>query len=174
MRWSRTLILLTLLALVAACGSPAASADSDGNGGNGNGNGAEESQEPEATATPADGGGGNGDGDGNGGNGSSGDLEGLLSDLTPPNSSQIQRTEAEGVIFVIWESTDSPETLSDFYTDAIADTGLEIYSTTTAEGSYSWLFAESENSDFGGVVTLVPSSSGGSGSTVSVQVGAGG
>lgn len=170
MRWSRTLILLSLLALIAACGSSAASADGDGDGGNGNG--AEESQEPEATATPADGDGGDGDGDG--GNGSSGDLEGLLSDLTPPNSSQIQRTEAEGVIFVIWESTDSPESLADFYTDAIEGTGLEIYSTTTAEGSYSWLFAESESSDFGGAVTLVPSSSGGSGSTISVQVGAGG
>ena len=174
MRWSRTLILLCLLVLVAACGSNAASSDGGGNGGNGNGS--EESQEPEATATPADGdgGSGDGDGDGDGGNGSSGDLEGLLSDLEPPNSSQIQRTEAEGVIFVIWESTDSPETLADFYTDAIAGTGLEIYSTTTAEGSYSWLFAESENSDFGGVVTLIPSSSGGSGSTVSVQVGGGG
>jgi hypothetical protein len=172
MRWSRTLILLSLLVLIAACGSSAASADGDGGNGNGNGNGAEESQEPEATATPADGDGGDGDGDG--GNGSSGDLEGLLSDLTPPNSSQIQRTEAEGVIFVIWESTDSPESLADFYTDAIEGTGMEIYSTTTAEGSYSWLFAESESSDFGGAVTLVPSSSGGSGSTISVQVGAGG
>ena len=170
MRWSRTLILLSLLALIAACGSSAASADGDG--GNGDGNGTEASQEPEATATPADGDGGDGDGDG--GNGSSGDLEGLLSDLTPPNSSQIQRTDAEGVIFVIWESTDSPESLADFYTDAIEGTGLEIYSTTTAEGSYSWLFAESESSDFGGAVTLVPSSSGGSGSTISVQVGAGG
>ena len=175
MRWSRTLAPVVVLVLVAACGSSAASADGNGNGG---GNGTEESEAaatatPTAAATPDDGGGGGGSGGGSGGGVASGDLEALVDDLTPPNSTEVNRTTAEGIIFVIWESTDSTDSLRSFYEGAIDDTGMEVFSTTQASGAYSWLFAESEGSSFGGAVTVAPSSSGGSGSTVSVQVSTG-
>jgi hypothetical protein len=179
MRWSRTLVLVALLVLIAACGSPAATTDGDGNGGD---DGTEQSEAAQPTATPDssdgggdDGGGDDGGGDDGGGDGpSSGDLEGVLNGLVPPNSTQIQRTDADNIIFVIYESSDSPESLADHYPDAIADTGMEVISTTSAGGSYSWLFAENESSSFGGAVSVGPAADGGSGSSVSVQVSNGG
>ena len=168
MRWSRTLVLpVLLLLLLAACGGPGAT---DGNG-NGNGNGGDESQ-AEATAAPeseeSEDDGGNG---GNGGNGGfDGDLEQLAEDLTPPNSTESSRTEAGGVIFLLWESTDSPEDLDEWYEDAIADVGLEVFSRTAAAGSFSYIFGIEEGSNFGGVVSIAPTGTG-SGSAVGLQIG---
>jgi hypothetical protein len=147
---------------VVACGGGGPAASDGGNGGNGG----DQSDTPDATATAtAD--------DGNGGpDGNGGDLDQLAEDLTPPNSSETSRTTAGGVIFVTFESSDSPDSLRDFYEDAIAQTGLEVFSTTSAQGSYSWIFAESEGSSYGGVVTVVPSGTG-SGSGVAIQIGTG-
>jgi hypothetical protein len=155
-----------LLLLLAACGGPAAT------DGNGNGNGGDESQ-AEATATPeaeeSEDDGGNG---GNGGNGGfDGDLEQLAEDLTPPNATETSRTTAGGIIFITWESTDSPEDVADWYEDAIADQGMGIFSRTQASGSFSFIFGIEEGSDFGGIVSIAPSGTGGDGSQVGLQIG---
>jgi hypothetical protein len=163
MRWSRTLVLpVLLLLLLAACGGPGAT---DGNG-NGNGNGGDESQ-AEATATPESE--ESEDDGGNGGNG--GDLEQLAEDLTPPNTTETSRTTAGGIIFITWESTDSPEDVADWYEDAIADQGMDIFSRTSASGAFSFIFGIEEGSDFGGVVSIAPSGTGGGGSGVGLQIG---
>lgn len=164
MRWSRTLILpVLLLLLLAACGGSAST--------NGNGNGGDESEAAEATATPeaeeSEDDGGNG---GNGG-GFDGDLEQLAEDLTPPNSTETSKTTAGGVIFLTWESSDSAEDLADWYEDAIGDAGLEVFSRTSAGGSFSYIFGIEEGSDFGGIVSIGPTGSGGEGSGVALQIG---
>ena len=163
MRWARALVLPLLVFVLVACGSSGAS--SNGNG-NGNGNGSSDAGEPTATTAASEDGGG-------GGGGGGGDVEQIAEQLVPPNSSETSRTTANGVIFVTYTSTDSPETLKGFYEDAIPRTGWNIYSTTTVSGSYSWIFAESEGSSNGGVVSVAPDSDG-SGSAVVIQVGAGG
>jgi len=155
-------LVAALILVLAACGGAASPSADDGD--------PEQSTASEPSEAPASSD-DNGDGNGNG-NGSSTDLDQLADDLTPPNSSETSRTTAGEVIFITFESSDSPDSLRDFYEDAIANTGLEVFSTTSAEGSYSWIFAESEGSSTGGVVTVVPSGTG-SGSTVAVQVGTG-
>lgn len=171
MRWSRTLILpVLLLLLLAACGG------SSSTNGNGNGNGGDESEAAQsqeeseaAEATPEE----SEDDGGNGGNGSGfdGDLEQLADDLTPPNSTETSRTTAGGVIFLTWESSDSAEDLANWYEDAIGDAGLEVFSRTSAGGSFSYIFGIEEGSDFGGVVSIGPTGSGEEGSGVALQIG---
>jgi len=109
--------------------------------------------------------------DGNGGNGGfEGDLEQLAEDLTPPNSTETSRTEVSGVILT-WESSDSPEDLADFYEDAIADAGMDVFSRTSAGGSFSYIFGIEEGSSFGGVVSIAPTETDGGGSGVGLQIG---
>jgi hypothetical protein len=155
---------LLLALLLVACGGPAAS--TDGN----RGNVGDESQAAEATDTPepaqSQGNGGNG---GNGG--FDGDLEQLAEELTPPNSTETSRTEVSGVIFVTWESTDSPEDLANWFENAIEDQGMDIFSRTSASGSFSFIFGIEEGSSFGGVVSIAPSGTGGPGSGVGLQIG---
>jgi hypothetical protein len=175
MRWTQALAVLVILLLVAACGGGGSGDGNDGDdggesqaAGDGNGDdgdGGDESQ-------PADDGDGD-DGDGDDGNGSgTGDLDELVDMLTPPNSTESTRTTAEGVVFVGWESTDSPESLEGFYENAIGDTGFSIISRTSAEGSFSWIFGMEDGSSDGGVVTVAPGPDG-TGSTVVIQVGSG-
>ena len=167
MQWSRLMLLPVLLValMLAACGGPAASADGNG------GNGGDESQAAEATDTPepdeSEGNGGNG---GNGGSGAFDDLDQLAEDLTPPNSDETSRTEAGSVLFITWESSDSPDDLEGFHEDAIGNTGLDIFSQTSAEGSFSWIFGIEEGSSAGGVLSISPSGDG-SGSLVGLQIG---
>jgi len=165
MRWTPALAFLLVLMLAACGGSGSGGTDSDGGDG----------EPTDAAETTDDGNGGNGgddDGDGNGGNGSSGDLDQLAEDLTPPNSSETSRTTAGTVIFLTFTSTDSPDDLKSFYESAIADTGLEVFSTTSTQGTYSWIFGVDEGDGSGGIVTVSPDPNGG-GSQVGVQVGTG-
>ncbi len=150
------LIAVPLLALMlAACsaGSPSPSTDDGGGGGGG---------ESTPAATPDNGGGGGGD------------VEQVAEDLVPPNSSQLSQTNSEGVIWTVYESTDSPESLKNFYENAIPQTGMQVFSTSTVEDTYSWVFAQDDGSSFGGSVTVGPASDGGSGSSVIVIVSDGG
>jgi hypothetical protein len=164
MRSVRTLLVgATLLALttLAACGggsgsSTGATPTQGGGGGASTGasTGGEPSNPPAATPTENPGGGGGGD------------VDSMVSALTPPNSSQISRTEAGGGVIITWDSTDSADSLKGFYESKIPGTGMHIISTTNAGGYYSWVFAESDSSSHGGSVTLGPSSTGGSGTSV--------
>jgi hypothetical protein len=165
MRWSRALVAPLLILLVTvACSSPAASTGGNGNGGNGS----EQSQgsEPTPEATP---GGGNG---GNGGNGgSSGDAQAAFERLTPDNADQLTKTEAGGVIFAAFDTSESIESLTSFYEDAFNDLGLQIVSTTETGGGISWIVGnDPEASTFGGAISVFPASDG-SGTQVSIQIG---
>jgi hypothetical protein len=158
-------VLLALL--LAACGGSTAS--SGGNGGDESqaAQSQEESEAAEPTPEESEDDDGNG---GPGGNGAFDDLDQLAEDLTPPNSDEMSRTEAGTVLFITWESSDSPEDLEGFFEDAIGDTGLGIFSRTSAEGSFSWIFGIEEGSTAGGVLTVSPSGDG-SGSLVGLQLG---
>lgn len=163
MRWSRTFVAPFLIVVAVACSSPGGSTGGDGGDG--------PTDAPEPTAASTDGGGGGGD-DGGGGNSGSMDLDAVFEQLTPPNASETSKTAAEGIIFAVFESTDSIESLRSFYESAIPDSGLQIFSTTEAQGGYAWTIAESEGSSFGGAVSIYPSGSG-SGTAVSVTIGSG-
>ena len=168
MRWSRALAVPVLMLLfVVACSSPAQS-----DGGDDNGNGSDQT-EP-AAASQDDGGGGGDDGGGdNGGGGSAGDADAAFEVLTPPNAEQVTKTSAEGVIFAVFTSTDSIDSLTSFYRDAFDELNLQILTTTEASGSISWIVGTDDTaSEFGGVVSLVPPAEGGSGTSVSIQIGA--
>lgn len=160
MRWSRTFVAPFLIVVAVACSSPGG-----GTGGDGGGDGSEQSDAPEPTAAATAGTGG-------GGGTGSGDLDAVFETLTPPNSTETTKTAAEGIIFAIFESTDSIDSLRSYYEGAIADAGLQIFSTTEAQGGYAWTIAESEGSSFGGAISIYPSGTG-SGTAVSVTIGNG-
>jgi hypothetical protein len=164
MRSVRTLLVgATLVALttLAACGggtgsSTGATATQGGGASTGASTGGEPSDQPVATPTENPG--------GSGGGGT--DVDSIVSALTPPNSSQLSRTDAGGGVIITWDSTDSADSLKGFYESKIPGTGMKIFSTTSAGGTFSWIFAETEGSSHGGSVTVGPSSTGGAGSSV--------
>jgi hypothetical protein len=153
-------VLMALTTLAACGGGTGASTAATPTQGTGASSAGEPTDQPGATPTENPGGGG------------VGDLASLIEKLTPPNSTQTSRTDASGGAFVSWESTDSVDSLKGFYESAIPSTGMQIFSSTNASGTFSWIFAESDGSTHGGSVTIAPSSSGGSGSTVLVTVSA--
>lgn len=158
----RGIALVFLLVFTAACGSPGASQSASGTQGTSatasESTSATESQAAEPSSAPPTTG------------GDTGDLDALVQKLTPPNASEISKTSAQGGAYVAWESTDSVDSLKGFYEKAIKDAGMTVFSTTTTSGVLSWIFAKEEGSSFGGSVTVAPSSSGGSGSSVIVAV----
>jgi hypothetical protein len=158
MRRSRALTLPALFLLLVACSGPAASQNG----------GTDQSDNPTPTAGASTGGGEATPTEGGGGAG--GDLDSLVEQLTPPNSTESSRVSQTGGIFVGWESTDSVDSLKSFYEGAIPATGMQIVTTQSASGTFSWIFAESEGSTHGGSVVVAPSSNGGSGATVVVTV----
>jgi hypothetical protein len=167
MHRSLTLLAVLLLTISAACGGPGASTGGDGNGGD-ESEAAVASASTEASveaSTEASQDDGNGDG-----GPAEGDLEQLVEDLTPPNSTEISRTEAAGGIVVAFNSTDSAESLEGHYEGAITATGMEIFSRSTVSGTFSWVFAESEGSSYGGSVTVGPATDGSDGSSVIIAV----
>jgi len=160
MRHTRALSLAALTVLLVACGGggPGASQSStDTEQSTAAEPSTEASVDAGASATP---GGGNG-----------GDVEAVAEALIPPNSTEVSKTVAEGISFIIYESTDSIESLQSHYEGAIPAAGMQIISTSTAGGNVSIVFAEDEGSTFGGAVSIFPSSTGGGGSGVQVTVG---
>ncbi len=92
--------------------------------------------------------------------GSAGNVEDVYNALIPPNSTETSKTTASGAVFGTYTSTDSIESLVSHYESAIPETGMEIFSTSTAGGGTSWVFAESEGASFGGSVAVAPNSDG--------------
>jgi hypothetical protein len=147
---------------VAACSSPAASSGPDGNG-NGNGGSSNPPASQGAPASQDDGGNG-----GNGGN--AGDADAVFNALIPPNSTELSKTTASGAFFATYTSTDSVESLTSHYQSAIPGAGMEIFSTTNAQGGTAWIFAQDEGSSFGGSVSVYPNTDGAGGSSVIITV----
>jgi len=164
MRWSRALAApVLMLFVVVACSSPGASTSSGDDGGNGSDQSQAAEPTPEATSEDGDNGGGGGSG--------SEDADAAYEALIPPNSQEVTKTTAEGVIFAAFTSTDSVDSLTSFYEGAFDDLGLQILTTTETSGGVSWFVGTDENaSTFGGVVSVIPNQNG-DGSQVSVQIG---
>ena len=121
---------------------------------------------PTVTAT------GDGDGDGDGNGGGDFDTDAAYERLTPPNAEEVTKTTSGGVIFAAFNSSDSVDSLTSFYMDAFDDLGLQVLTTTETADGVSWFVGTDENAtEFGGVISVIPATDGGSGSTVSVQIG---
>jgi hypothetical protein len=160
-----------MLALLAACGG-----NGQGDGGDDGDDasqGATQSEPAGASAAPPpdDGGGDNGGGDDGGPSGD--DLEELLARFEPPNSTEVSRTSADNFLFVIFTSTDSAESLADHYESAIADAGFDTVSRSETQGTYSWIFGDDSNQSAAGVIGVGPTTDGGPGASVSIQLGTG-
>ena len=124
MRSTRFLLLGVLLVALAACGGgPASEFPNESTGGEpSTGTSASEP----ATETPDD-----------GGPSSVTDVDGMIEALTPPNSTQISRTDAGGSSIVAWESTDSVGDLKSYYIQKIAELNLTVLTTTEAANTYA-------------------------------------
>ena len=128
MRSTRFLLLSVLAVLVialAACGGGPATATADQSTGGEPSTAANES-EP-AAETPDDGGPGS----------SVTDVDGMIEALTPPNSTQISRTDAGPSSIVAWESTDTVGDLKSYYVQKIAELNLTVLTTTEAANTYA-------------------------------------
>ncbi len=172
MRWSRALVAAIFVLAVAACSTPGSSSgDGSGNGnGNGDGNGGSsqaQTSQAQTSQAPASQGDGNG---GNGGNG--GSTEDVFNALIPPNSTEVSKTAAGGGFFASYLSTDSVDSLTNYYESAIPGAGMQIFSTTSSQGGNVWIFAQNEESNFGGSVSVFPNPDGG-GTQVTVTVASG-
>ena len=172
MRWSRALVLVAILALLAACGG--GGGDGDGNGDDGDG--ATQSEPAEATPDDenddggGDDGGDDGNGDDDGGSTGSFDLDRAFEILTPPGGTELSKTTAEGIIFAAWDSDDDFDSLRSFYEDAIDEAGFEVITTTEAQGGIAWVVGVDDGSGVGGSISLFPASDG-SGTQISVTIG---
>lgn len=166
MRWSRAMVLIAILALLAACGGGGGGGDGDGNGGDGDSNGTTQSE-------PAAGDGEDGDGGEGGGSTGSFDLDRAFEILTPPGGTELSKTTAEGIIFAAWETDDDFDSLRSFYEGAIDEAGFEVITTTEAQGGIAWVVAEPGGSGVGGSISIFPASDG-SGTQISVTIGEGG
>ena len=124
MRSLRTLApgVLLLVALAACGGGPASANPTDATGGEPSN--AASASEP-ATETPG------------GGPSSVTDVDGMIEALTPPNSTQISRTNAGTSAIVAWESTDSVGDLKSYYIQKIAELNLTVLTTTEAANTYA-------------------------------------
>ncbi len=174
-RQHRFLALAMAVGLVAACGSSSGTPAASAGGGGGTTGGASAPAAQPSQANPDAGGGPSADTGGpsaatGGGTttGVGGDTEAVAKQLVPPNSHEVTRTAAEGTFFAMYQSTDSPDTLKSFYESTIPKTGLQIISTTSSNGGYSWIIANDANGSFGGAVSVFPAGDGSTGVQVTI------
>lgn len=158
----RRLLLVALVAgTLSGCGSSASG--TPGPGGTGAAGDATATppvvDEPSQAASPAGGGDPGSGGTGSGG-GSNGDVEAVAAALVPPHSTEVTKTTAADTWFAMYETTDSIDTLKAFYEDAIAKAGLQVISTTTANGGIAWAMATDASGSFGGAVSIFPTGDG--------------
>lgn len=148
----RASIALVIAGLVAACGGSSPNGTQGPAATSGPGPGATATQAVDPTEDTGGGG-------GNGGGGNF-DAETVANALVPPNSKEVTRTTTDDYWFVMYESTDSIDSLKSFYEGAIARTGLKIISTTTVNDGVSWAIANDDSGSFGGAVQIFPSGDG--------------
>jgi hypothetical protein len=148
------LSLAMAVVLLAACGASAATqppASADGGGGGGGSTQLPASDQPAATVAG---------GSSTHGGGAGQDVAAAGNALVPPHSTEVTRTVAGDTWFVMYESTDSVDSLKAFYADAVPKAGLTIFSTSTVNGGVSYVIATAENGSFGGAVNIVPTGAG--------------
>ena len=130
MRSLRTLLLGALVVALAACGGgPDTSSAAESTGG-----------EPSTAATTSESAAETPDGGGP----SATDVESLLNELIPPNSTQLSRNEAGGAVLVSYESTDTVGDLKSFYVQKIAELNMTVLTTTDAANTYAVAFGTDE------------------------------
>lgn len=159
--------------LVSACGGGGDDDDDD------------DSSEPggsDATATQESGGnnGGNqsgGDptatsesGGGNGG-GDSDDVEQLQEDLVPPKSKELLRYSTPDGTSISYESTESLDSLKEFYDDRVDDLDLGQLGNMSMPDSHSWFIGNNSGQGVQGSVTVVNAGDGKTNITVTLSKG---
>jgi hypothetical protein len=141
----RKLTLLAVPALfvvVAACSPAAPTPTPDGGDGGGG-------TEATPTSTPAEGNGGGG------GGGGTGDIDAILEQLVPPNSTEVGRFDVEGGVSVSYTSTDNIDDVRSFYDRQLDQMGAQVLSSTEGGGGHAWVFSVGDVT--GGSVSAVPS-----------------
>ena len=143
MRSPRTLLLGVLLVALAACGGQPASSNADESTGGEPTTTESSGGEPSTAETPDDGGPG------------SLDMDTLIAELVPPNSTEISRTEAGTSVLIGYESTDTVGDLRGFYIQKIADLDLNVLTTTEAANTYAVAFGTNEaGTGLGGTIAV--------------------
>ena len=143
MRSMRTLLLGVLLVALAACGGQPGSASADESTGGEPTTTESTGGEPSTAETPDDGGSG------------TVDMDTLIAELVPPNSTEISRTEAGTSVLIGYESTDTVGDLRGFYIQKIADLNLTVLTTTEAANTYAVAFGTNEaGTGLGGTVAV--------------------
>ena len=137
--------------------SPAANSVADQGGGD---------QSSAASAAESTGKGDSGSGNGSG-SGDAGSAESIANKLEPPNAQETSRTTSGGLVLVTYESTDSMDSLSSFYEQAIRDAGMDVMSKTTVADGTNWIFG---SADISASVTIQPSGDTSGGTTVAITV----
>ena len=127
MRSTRTLLLGVLLVALAACGGQPASSTADESTGDEPSTAASTAESPAATTD-------------DGGPGAT-DVDALLAELVPPNSTELSKTTVPAGTAVAYESTDTVGDLRGFYIQKIAELNLEVISTTEAANTYAVVIA---------------------------------
>ena len=177
MRWSRALIAGLVMLAVAACSSSPASASADNPD-----DGGSSSPSAASQAAASQDGGGNGGAstapaasqDDGGNSGNAGDVEAVLERLTPPNSEVVDKATNPdtGTILWLFRSSDSVETLTSFYEDAINDLGLPFINSDQGSSGIRWVVGNDENaSEFACAITVLPAADGGGGTAVELRMG---
>ena len=143
MRSTRTLLLGVLLVALAACGGQPARSNADESTGGEPTTTESSGGEPSTAETPDDGGPG------------SLDMDTLIAELVPPNSTEISRTEAGTSVLIGYESTDTVGDLRGFYIQKIADLDLNVLTTTEAANTYAVAFGTNEaGTGLGGTIAV--------------------
>ncbi|MEZ4504057.1 MAG: hypothetical protein R3C39_15650 [Dehalococcoidia bacterium] len=142
MRWLRAMLIPAAILLIVSCGG----GDDDG--------GDATSEATTATTAEATSSGGDGGSSGGGSSVSSGDIDQLIEDLTPPNSNEVARFSAPEGTNVSFESSDSFDDLKGFYDGKLGDIGVNVTGTLTVEGAQTWIFEQDEGAS--GAVTISP------------------
>jgi hypothetical protein len=163
MRSLRTLLLGALVVALAACGGgPDNSSAAESTGGEPS-TASSASQPAESAAESSD----------TGGPGAT-DVESLLSELVPPNSTQLSRTDAGGATLVSYESTDTVGDLKSFYVQKIAELNMTVLTTTEAANTYAVAFGTDETGQGLGATVAIQNAGDVTNVVVTVAEGSGG